>query len=195
MTDRVVDFREGQWLNRPEVVRQTADEVTLRTAEGGDFWRHTHYGFVHDNGHALLFDVPRPVVAEVRFSGRFESKYEQAGLLLWDGATRWIKAGVEYADGRPNLAVVVTDGRSDWSMAPADPAVTEWRLRMTATGSAVIVHARGPGGWQILRVSGFVAGASARLGPMACSPLGAGLEVTFREMTVGPVPEDPLYLG
>ena len=73
MTDRVVDFREGQWLNRPEVVRQTADEVTLRTAEGGDFWRHTHYGFVHDNGPALLFDGPRPVVAEVRFSGRFES--------------------------------------------------------------------------------------------------------------------------
>ncbi|MFD0981836.1 DUF1349 domain-containing protein [Tropicimonas aquimaris] len=195
MTDGLVDFREGHWLNRPEVLAQEADELRLRTGEGGDFWRETHYGFVHASGHALLHDMPERFAAELRFEGRFAAKYEQAGLLLWESETRWIKAGVEYADGRPNLAVVVTDGRSDWSMAPADPEVTEWRLRMTVTGAAVIAHARGAEDWQILRVSGFTPRGAVRLGPMACSPLGAGLEVCFRDMTVGPVPEDPLYLG
>jgi regulation of enolase protein 1 (concanavalin A-like superfamily) len=195
MDGTAVDFRAGRWLNRPEVLVQDAGALRFRTAEGGDFWRQTHYGFERASGHALLCDMPERFAAEVEFAGRFEAKYEQAGLLLWQSAQRWIKAGIEYADGRPNLAVVVTDGRSDWSMAPADPGVTAWRLRMTATDTAVIVHARGAGGWQILRVSGFVAGAGVRLGPMACSPLSAGLEVTFREMTLGPVPDDPLYLG
>jgi uncharacterized protein len=32
---------------------------------------------------------------------------------------RWAKAGVEFADGRAQIGAVVTDGLSDWSLAPA----------------------------------------------------------------------------
>ena len=188
-----LSFDAGVWLNPPPVSRLRADRLELETAQGTDFWRRTHYGFERANGHALLFAMPERFAAEISFSGAFLSKYEQAGLLLWESETRWIKAGIEYADGRPNLAVVVTDGGSDWSMAPLAALPESCRVRMTATQSSVIVHAHVAGAWQILRVSDFVA-KGARLGPMACSPESAGLKVSFGPLAVGPVPADPLYL-
>ncbi|WP_068118375.1 DUF1349 domain-containing protein [Tropicimonas marinistellae] len=189
-----VPFDQGAWLNPPPVCRVQDAAMEIETAEQTDFWRRTHYGFERASGHALLFDVPARFVVEQPFTGRFQSRYEQAGLLLWEDETRWIKAGVEFADGRPNLAVVVTDGHSDWSMAPADAETEDWTIRLTATDSATILHARGRGAWQILRVTDFVA-RGARVGPMACSPLSAGLAVRFSPLRVGPVPEDPLYIG
>ena len=188
-----ISFTDGAWLHQPAKAAVAADRLTLETEAETDFWCRTHYGFTHTNGHALLFDMPDRFVSQVRFSGRFQSKYEQAGLLLWESENRWIKAGIEYADGRPNLAVVVTDGRSDWSMAPADEQATDCTIRMTVTESAVIVHARQRQKWQILRVANFVS-RGARIGPMACSPLSDQLEVTFSDFCVGPAPDDPLYL-
>lgn len=189
-----IPFVRGGWLNPPTKSQIASDQLLIETEAQTDFWRDTHYGFTHSNGHALLFDMSERFAAEVTFSGRFTSKYEQAGLLLWESETRWIKAGIENADGRANLAVVVTDNRSDWSMAPADGALNDWTIRMTATDASVIVHARGLGKWQILRVANFVAN-GARIGPMACSPLGEGLQVTFSDLRAGPVPEEPLYIS
>lgn len=187
-------FAHGHWLNPPRTWRASEDRLEIETDPETDFWQQTHYGFEHANGHALLFDMPERFVAEVTFHGRFASKYEQAGLILWESETRWIKAGIENADGRATLAVVVTDGRSDWSMAPADNAVDDWTIRMSVTDSAVIVHALGLGNWQILRVANFVA-RGAKVGPMACSPLGAGLRVEFSALRSGNLPKDPLYIS
>lgn len=183
---------DGTWLNPPERYDLTADALTFPVTKGTDFWRQTHYGFTRASGHALLFDMPRLCTAEITFNGQFTGKYEQAGLLLWVDETRWIKFGIEYAAGHPNLAAVVTRGASDWSMAPA-PDVPGLRIRLTATGSAVILHARVGQGWQILRVADF-AFEHAWIGPMACAPETAGLFVSFSDFRIGPVPEDPLYL-
>ena len=190
----MIPFDRGSWLNAPAKSQVASDRLLIKTDAQTDFWRETHYGFIHSNGHALLFDTPEMFVCEVTFSGRFVSKYEQAGLLLWENENRWIKAGIENAGGRTNLAVVVTDGRSDWSLAAADSAATDWTIRITATDNAVIVHARSLGEWQILRVSSFVA-CGARIGPMACSPLNEGLQVTFSSFSIGTVPAEPLYLA
>lgn len=196
MQGESIDFAGGDWLNRPPALRLDNGVLEVETAEGSDFWRRTHYGFEHASGHALLSRMSAVFAAEITFSGTFANKYEQAGLMLWEDETRWIKAGVEFADGRANLATVVTRERSDWSMAPAAPDDREWRLRVTSTGSAVIVHVRGgTGRWQILRVADFIAGEGVRLGPMACSPLSAALRVRFSDFRRLPVPEDPLYIG
>jgi regulation of enolase protein 1 (concanavalin A-like superfamily) len=189
-----IPFDRGKWLNPPPHSQVAADRLMIETAAQTDFWSQTHYGFTHASGHALLFDMEERFASEVTFSGRFASKYEQAGLLLWESPTRWIKAGIEYADGRANLAVVVTDGRSDWSMAPTNGPANESTIRMTVTDSAVIIHARRTGRWQILRVANFIA-RNAQIGPMACSPLGEGLQVNFSDFRAGLPPAEPLYLS
>lgn len=197
MTETRMAFDQGEWLNPPPAAVVSPDHLQVETAAGSDFWCETHYGFTRTTGHALLFDMPGRFAAELTFAGRFSGTYEQAGLLLWDGPEHWIKAGIEYADGRANLAVVVTRGRSDWSMTPLEGS---WRsdddatLRLAMTDTAVLVHARIEDRWQILRVADFEASAP-RLGPMACSPKTSGLSVAFRDFRLVPLPADPLYLG
>ena len=64
--------------------------------------------------------------ARVTISAQWSTKFDQGGLLLilpgekgQDRKERkWIKTGVEFYDGRPNLSTVATDRWSDWSLAP-----------------------------------------------------------------------------
>lgn len=41
------------WLNAPTAWTADADTVTITTDPDTDFWRTTHYGYVHDTGHVL----------------------------------------------------------------------------------------------------------------------------------------------
>jgi hypothetical protein len=70
--------------------------------------------------------TPRPL--EVgdggSFAADFSSQFDQAGIFVRESDERWIKAGVEQADGVLGGAVV-TDGLSDWSVG----AVPEWSGR------------------------------------------------------------------
>ncbi len=97
---RTIDLSTGHWLNRPAHSMTTPYRLEIETEEGGDFWRQTHYGFERASGHALLFEVPTAFAAEIDFSGSFEQKYEQAGLLLWEDETRWIPQHSSYYSQR-----------------------------------------------------------------------------------------------
>ncbi|KAK4570460.1 hypothetical protein LTR86_002540 [Recurvomyces mirabilis] len=57
----------------------------------------------------------------------WKTQFDQGGLLLSfpnssssepDKGCRWIKAGIEFFEGKPALGVVGTDRFSDWSLAP-----------------------------------------------------------------------------
>ncbi|RMZ07758.1 hypothetical protein D0862_04186 [Hortaea werneckii] len=58
----------------------------------------------------------------VTVSGPWKTQFDQGGLILVlpnkNGLNRWIKAGVEFFNGKPMLGVVGTDRYSDWSLAP-----------------------------------------------------------------------------
>jgi len=57
----------------------------------------------------------------------------------------------------------------------------------------VLTHYGAEGGWQLMRLADFPAGAAVGVGPMACSPQRAGLVVRFPEFHVGPPAADPLH--
>jgi regulation of enolase protein 1 (concanavalin A-like superfamily) len=182
--DRVrVDWTVGTWTRRPLDIRRDGDALVVRAAEGSDFWRTTYYGFLHDDGHALLAEWPARAAIEVTFDGSALTElYDQAGLLLQVGADRRIKAGIELNDGVPHVGAVVTDGRSDWSLAP----VPEWAgelvtIRASRSQDAVTLRARaGSGAWRTIRVAPFAElPATAWAGPMVCAPTRADLEVRF----------------
>ena len=184
--DRVrVDWSVGTWTRRPAALRRDGDGLVVRAEEGSDWWRSTFYGFVHDDGHALLTEWPARAAVEVRFdASALTELYDQAGLLLRVGPDRWVKAGVELNDGVPHVGAVVTDGRSDWSLAP----VPEWSgeivtIRASRAQDSVVLRARaGRGAWRMIRVAPFPElPATAWAGPMVCSPTRAGLDVRFVE--------------
>ena len=55
----MADFSSGSWLNDPADWALEDGTLHVTTGEKSDFWRHTHYGFVRDNGHFWQLAAPR----------------------------------------------------------------------------------------------------------------------------------------
>lgn len=178
---RVADiaWSAGRWTHPPAAVAEFDGDLMVTAIEGSDAWRVTSYGFVHDSEHALVAPFPEGSAMEVEFTAAFHAQFDQAGLFVRVSDEHWVKAGVEYADGRSQLGAVVTDGRSDWSLAP----VPEWTgrrilLRVSRSGDALTIRAGvDGGGLRLVRVVPFDPALVAAAGPFVCAPTRAGLVV------------------
>jgi uncharacterized protein len=183
-----LDWSDATWLNPPAHAVTDGAELIVTTRERTDFWRTTSYGFVRDDGHALLTELSAGSAVEVTFLADFDTLYDQAGVMVRTDEENWIKAGVEMTDGAPHVGAVATRGVSDWSMAP----VPEWAgrpvtVRASRSGDAVTVRARaGDEPWRMIRLTPLEPGAKALAGPFCCSPQRAGLRVRFTRFVVGP---------
>ena len=187
---------EMHWMNEPPRVAKGPGGITVETAPETDFWRTTGYGFVHDDGHFLGAPLGSAAAIEVTFSADFEAQFDQAGLMLRADAETWLKAGVERSDGRLWASVVVTNGRSDWSVAPLPErsADDELTFRASRQGDAVTVRYRETADerWRLLRLAYLPPEAKLLAGPMCCSPTRGGLSVRFGPVRMGP-PDDRLH--
>ena len=117
---------------------------------------------------------------EVEFTASFSHQFEQAGLFVRVSQERWVKAGVEFADGQLHIGAVVTDGRSDWSVSPAPDWIGERILiRVSWVGDALTIRAKPDRDkFQLVRVVPFEPDLIAVAGPYACAPTRAGLTKT-----------------
>lgn len=176
---RDIAWSTGRWTHPPAALAETGGDLLVTAVEGSDAWSLTSYGFVHDSEHALLAPLPNNSAMEVEFTAAFSHQFDQAGLFVRASAEHWVKAGVEYADGRPQLGAVVTDPRSDWSLAP----VPEWThrrvlIRVSRSGNALTIRARvDDEPLQLVRVVPFHPDIQAEAGPLVCAPTRAGLVV------------------
>jgi uncharacterized protein len=175
------------WLNPPSATLRNGSSLEVTTAEQTDFWRETFYGYITDNGHALLGPTQGDFTAELSFSGQYEALYDQAGLMLRADAGHWIKAGVEMTDGQAHFSVVVTNGKSDWSQLAMGSAPDPLAMRVTRHGDAIRVQYRDAGGgWVPVRLAYFPPELPLHVGPMCCSPRRGGFKATFHSFAVGP---------
>jgi uncharacterized protein len=162
------------WLNEPASWSGSLEALTVRCEPGTDFWRETHYGLVRDSGHFAYAEMGDE--ATVRFRGDFAAQYDQAGLMLRVDASNWIKAGLELADGKLWLSVVVTRGLSDWSQQPAPPPGADgfWTVRAVRDHDSVQIFC----GDQPIRLAPLTGAVTA--GPMCAAPEGPGFTCSFR---------------
>jgi len=165
-----------RWLNEPKRWSLEGDRLTVQVEPGTDFWRTTHYGFIEDSGH--LADTG---ALGIRFRGEFAAQYDQAGLMLRLDAEHWIKAGLELADGRLWLSVVVTNGVSDWSQQPAPEPDADgwWTIRAERAGDDAVQILCGD---QPVRLAPLPPGAL-QSGPMCAAPKGPGFTCSFAPLT------------
>lgn len=181
MQSRAVPWTEGVWTHPPESVETDGSDLVVTAVEGSDAWQVTSYGFVHDSEHALVAPLAHDAAVEVVFTVDLHEQFDQAGVFLSVSPTHWVKAGVEHADDAPQLGVVATDGRSDWSVAP----VPTWSgrratIRASRSGDAVTVRARvDDEPFQLVRVLPLDPDLDLRAGPYLCAPTRAGLTVRF----------------
>jgi uncharacterized protein len=173
------------WHNEPVAWSLNAGTLTVECAADTDFWRKTHYGFVHANGHFYYREISGDFRVEVKAEGQYLNQYDQAGLMLWLDERNWLKAGVEFLDGRRVLSVVVTHEFSDWSVDSAEAAEVV-TVRVTREGDAVTVEFIDADGTpKMARLAYMGPEIPARVGPMACAPSGAGFIATFSGWRLG----------
>lgn len=121
------------WYNEPKKWSSDGSIITVHTDGKTDFWRKTHYGFERDNGHFYYRSFPndQDITATVNVRGKYNTLYDQGGLMLRIDEKNWIKCGVEYVDGKQFASVVTTvNGWSDWSVVPIkSPDVLKLRVK------------------------------------------------------------------
>jgi uncharacterized protein len=182
-----VQWNAGEWLNTPADLREDGQDLSVTAAGGSDFWRTTAYGFVRDSGHALLVNLDDEQAVEVSFSLDFTTQFDQAGVMVRGDASHWIKAGVEFVDGVPQVGAVVSQPASDWSAAPVlDWMGREVTVRVSRQRDALTIRAKADGAWQFVRLVPLEPGLDWTAGPMVCSPEHDGLTVRFTGFRIGP---------
>jgi regulation of enolase protein 1 (concanavalin A-like superfamily) len=175
------------WLNEPKQWSEKDNFLEMVTDQSTDFWRETHYGFIRDSGHFLGFWAGDAFTAELRIRSEFKELYDQAGLMVRLDAQRWLKAGIEFADGRAMLSSVLTNERSDWATAPYEHDAHDFRLRVTVAQGVLRLQASNDGKlWPLMRLAPFEKSPSYLVGPMACTPERSGLRVAFSDFRLTP---------
>lgn len=176
-----------EWINEP-ARWSAADGVVRATADAGtDFWRTTHYGFVHDNGHVYGTEVGGDFDLSVLVRGSYADQYDQAGAMVRVDEQHWLKTGVEFVDGRMLFSTVVTLAHSNWAIADLPPGVSEVGLRLERRGDAVEVRYSVAGGSaQLAAIAYLPPGKPAFAGAMCAAPAGAGFEVSFHDLAITP---------
>ena len=171
----------GRWTHEPVAAVLAGDRLRVTAVQGSDAWRTTSYGFVHDSEHALVQEFAGAAAVEVSFVLEFAEQFDQAGVFLRVDDRNWIKAGVEFSDGQPQVGAVVTRDVSDWSVAP----VPEWAgrtvtVRASRDGDAVTIRA-----WaddeepRLVRVAPLAPDVAVSAGLFCAAPTRDGLTVTF----------------
>jgi regulation of enolase protein 1 (concanavalin A-like superfamily) len=181
---KTIAWSEGTWSRQPISVNEDGRHLVVEAAEGSDWWRTTSYGFIHDDGHGLLADFPDESAVEVSFILDYREQFDQCGIFIVSDAEHWVKAGVEFCDGAPQLGAVVTAVKSDWSVAP----VAQWfgkevTVRASRSGDAITLRAKCDGEFQLVRVLPIAPANRWQAGPMVCAPTRAGLTVRFTSWT------------
>ena len=183
---KTIAWSEGSWTREPVLVNEQGATLAVEAAAESDWWRTTAYGFIHDDGHALIKEFPNESAVEVSFILNYTEQFDQAGIFITSDSKNWIKAGVEYCDGFPQVGAVVTQINSDWSVAP----VPEWMnkevtIRVSRSGDAVTMRAGINGDLRLVRVAPLDPSLSWSAGPMFCAPTRAGLIVSFTKWAQG----------
>lgn len=187
MSAAIFARQDGVWLNEPERWTAQGDSLEIVTDKATDFWRKTHYGFCRDSGHFLGFRTAQAFTAELRVQCDFQALYDQAGIMVRVDAEHWIKAGIEFSDGRAMLSSVLTNGQSDWATAPYEHDAGDFWMRVTVADGVLRLQASTDGKvWPLVRLAPFIIAQSYRVGPMACTPERGGLPVTFTRFSLKP---------
>ena len=188
-------YEDLNWQSPPPEWSIDGDRLSVLTGEKTDFWSRTFYGFTRKDGHLFYRQVEGDFSVEVTLHAAFETLYDQLGLMIWVDNETWLKAGLEYSDGRAQLSTVLTrDGWSDWSTnAVSNHEVDAGiRIRLTRHGDVLRVQKQDPNGvWHLMRLGYLDLPATARVGLMCCSPERAGFTAVYSDFQLGgPITRD-----
>lgn len=178
-----------KWMIAPPLnFTESPTELTAEAVKGSDFWRKTHYGFIHNNGHVYAEPITGDFTMQVAFDGNYQNEYDHAGLMVWADETTWIKTGIEFTEGGYFASAVVTRDYSDWAVAPLDNFSGSLTLRVKREGSAFEIRYRRAEAdpWTLLRIAYLTDAPTLHAGRMLGAPSGEGFRARFTNFSIIP---------
>ena len=171
------------WYNEPPRWTAHGDSMTVQSASKTDFWRLA--GVARDNGHFYYQRQVGDFQIQCKFSGGYNTLYDQAGLMVRVDEAHWIKCGIEFFEGVQQASAVVTREYSDWSITPLPSNPESFWLRMKRQGAVIEVEYALDGiHYRLLRQAYFSTAEAMDVGIMCASPEGPGFSVTFENITI-----------
>ena len=200
-----IDFSTAHWLHQPKNFEISNQAVKITTEPGTDFWQRSYYGFRNDNAPALQVEVETNFTFTTRASFRYQTQYDQCGLIIYIDSDNWFKASIESENPEMSrLGSVVTNlGYSDWATTDIPTPDQMW-YRLSRRGPDFLIEASPTGtDFKQMRIFhlhclGETTPEMGRLNPpaaaaqavpfgfYACSPLNSSFEARFEHWKLEP---------
>lgn len=179
-----------QWFNEPEKWAIDGNKLTMQVTPQSDYWRISHYGFTVDDAPFFYTLRGGEFEAKVKISGDYKVRFDQAGLMLRIDEKNYIKAGIEFVDGKYNLSCVVTHHTSDWSVIELDKPVDHvWIKAVRRLDAVEIFYSFDDVEYTMMRNCWLKDNTPVMVGMMAACPDGNGFKATFEEFKVKHLPD------
>ncbi len=179
-----------QWFNEPEKWEIKEKTLSMFVTPQSDYWRISHYGFTVDDAPFYYATYGGEFEAKVKITGEYVTRFDQAGLMLRLDAENYIKAGIEFVDGRFNLSTVVTHTTSDWSVIALDkPVPFIWIKAVRRLDAVEIFYSFDDKTYTMMRNAWLADNTPVKVGLMAACPDGEGFNVKFEHFRVKHLPD------
>ena len=178
------------WFNEPAQWSVSGNRLTMAVTPKSDYWRISHYGFSVDDAPFYYGEYGGEFEAKVKISGDYKVRFDQAGMMIRIDHENYIKAGIEYVDGKYNLSTVVTHHTSDWSVIALDkPVDFIWIKAVRRLDAVEIFYSFDDKEYIMMRNAWMEANRPVKVGMMGACPDGDGFSVTFSDFTVKHLPD------
>ena len=178
------------WFNEPEVWKIENKALTMSVTPQSDYWRISHYGFTVDDAPFYYATYGGEFEAKVKITGDYKVRFDQAGLMLRIDHENYIKAGIEYVDGKYNLSTVVTHKTSDWSVIELEkPVEYVWIKAVRRLDAVEIFYSFDDKEYTMMRNCWLQDNTPVMVGMMAACPDGNGFKAAFEGFRITHLPD------
>lgn len=178
------------WFNEPAQWSIDGNTLSMTVTPQSDYWRISHYGFTVDDAPFYWAEYGGEFEAKVKISGDYKVRFDQAGIMLRIDHENYIKAGIEFVDGKYNLSAVVTHHTSDWSVITLDkPVPYIWIKAVRRLDAVEIFYSFDDVSYTLMRNAWMQDNIPMKVGVMGACPDGTGFDVRFENFTVRHLPD------
>lgn len=178
------------WFNEPDRWEIEGATLLMHVTPGTDYWRKSHYGFTVDDAPFYFAEYGGEFEAKLKVTGEYKTRFDQAGMMIRIDHDNYIKAGIEFVDGKYNVSVVVTHGTSDWSVIALDtPVEALWIKAIRRLDAIELYYSFDNQNYRMMRIAWMEANRPLRIGMFGASPDGDGFLARFSDFSVRHLPD------
>ncbi|MDO5571309.1 MAG: DUF1349 domain-containing protein [Bacteroidales bacterium] len=179
-----------QWFNEPAEWEIKDKTLTMFVTPQTDYWRISHYGFTVDDAPFYYTLRGGEFEAKVQISADYIARFDQSGLMLRIDSENYIKAGIEYVDGKYNISAVVTHKTSDWSVITLEkPVKSIWIKAVRRLDAVELFYSFDDKTYVMMRNAWLKDNCPVMVGLMAACPDGKGFNAVFKDFSVKHLPD------